>query len=151
MKAKTVSKSDNGNSTSGLSKVGRVFIIQQPRPKSDGWVPNFEPATQFGALHYIFDAGDRAYADPRAAAAKAFAKLFDFDDNVDFLLATGFGDPTCRDVVVDLMARMGHQPRYLNWSRGKGLDGEWTNEVGYYIPIEVGKAVAEFLTTQPRK
>lgn len=99
---------------------------------------------------FIFDAGDRAYADPKAAIKKAYGKLMDFNDKTDFLLSAGFGDPFCSILVDILMAKLGHSPQYLYWSRGRGPNGEMSNETGYYFPLPTA-AVNEFLTTQPKK
>jgi hypothetical protein len=116
----------------------RVFIVQQPRPKSDtGWVPNFETATQYGALHFIFDQGDRAYADPEAARCKAVARLADFNPEQDYLLWASFGDPACLWLVIMMLACRGYSKlRFLYWSRGR-KDGVMSNEAGYYFPIEL--------------
>lgn len=115
----------------------RVFIIQQPRPKGDGWVPNFEPATQYGRLEFVFDAGDRAYADPTEAKKKAASRLSDFHADKDFLLWANFGDPATLWLTIMLLVAIGNKKlKFLYWSRGRQA-GVMSNEAGFYFPVEL--------------
>jgi len=113
----------------------RVFIIQQPRPKADGWVPNFESATKYGTLHFVYDLSDRAYADPHQASVKAQTKLADFNPIRDYILPTVFGDPATTWVVIQVLARRCDQLKYLYWSRTRDENGVMSNEVGYYYEV----------------
>lgn len=125
----------------------RVFIVQQPKPKADGWVPDFEPATEFGTLHFIFDAGDRPYSDANGARRKALIKLRDFDPEVDYILDPRFGDPAASWEVLKLLVALKKEPRMLYWSRGRGENGEMTNERGYYFEY-APPSIFEFLKQQ---
>lgn len=119
------------------TSVGTVYIIQQPRPKDGGWVPNFEPATQYGKLDFIFDCGDRAYADPLAAKKKICSRMAKFDPEKDFLLWANFGDPaTCWLTIMVLVAAGHKRLKFLYWSRGKSTEG-MSNENGFYFPVEL--------------
>jgi len=115
-----------------------VYIFQQPRPrKSDGWVPNLEPATKYGKLKFIFDAEDKPHLDPSAALTKAVARLKDFDAEKDYLCWTNFGDPASQWLVIMLLSGRGNNLlRFLYWSRGKGANG-MSAENGYYFPVEL--------------
>jgi len=114
-----------------------VFIIQQPRPKEDGWTPNFEPATKYGNLAFIFEANDRTYADPSSARKKALAKLKDFDSDHDYLLWANFGDPASLWLTIMVLVAQGHRRlKFLYWSRGKSAEG-MSNENGFYFPVEL--------------
>ncbi len=117
----------------------KVFIIQQSTPRaSDGWTPNLEPATKFGALHFIFDASDKPHLDPPAAMKKAIGRLRDFDGERDYLCWSNFGDPAAMWSVVMLLAGTGTDTiRFLYWSRGKGSDGRMSNQNGFYFPVEI--------------
>lgn len=119
----------------------RVFIVQRPRPKADGWVPNFQAATKYGTLHFVFDIGDRAFNNPDAAMLKARTVLSDFNPDTDYILNVGFGDPMCGVVVDWLMAtRFGVQARkvqYLYWNRTVMPDGQIDKINGYYVPLPV--------------
>lgn len=114
-----------------------------------GRMPNFEPATQFGRLVYIFDASDRAFTDIKASARKAMSKLFDFDDESDYIIASSFGDPICDKIVTHVLVEMGKRPKYLAWSRAR-VNGEWTNDTGHYIESPVGETVAEIFDGEPQ-
>ena len=111
-----------------------VYAIQQPRPK-EGWTPNLQPATDFGRIEFIFDQGDRIYADPKAALKKARARLADFDPLTDYLLWPNFGDPAGQYLVCAYLTSLGYNAlRWLYWSRGR-IEGRASNENGYYVPI----------------
>lgn len=115
-----------------------VFIVQRPRPRAkDGWMPNLQPATEYGKLEFIFASEDRAYASPKEARAKASARLHSFDPSTDFICWTNFGDPACMWIVIMLLVAKGHRTlRFLYWSRGI-KDGQMSNDNGYYAPIEL--------------
>jgi hypothetical protein len=118
------------------SNSGRVFVVQKPRPKSDGWTPNLETATQYGRIEFVFDLADRAYADPSAAATKVASKLADFNPEKDFICWTSFGDPACLWIAIMYLARRYSKLRFLYWSRGR-KDGAMRNENGFYFPLEL--------------
>lgn len=114
-----------------------VYVIQQPRPKADGWTPNFEPATKYGKLDHIFDAGDRIYADPSSAKKKVLARLEKFDAENDFLLWSNFGDPASVWLTIMCLVAKGNlRLKFLYWSRGKSAEG-MSNENGFYFPVEL--------------
>lgn len=122
-----------------------VFIVQKPRPKDDGWVPNFEPATKYGKLDYIFEAGDRTYADPASAKKKICSRLASFNSEHDFLLWSNFGDPASLWLTIMVLVAEGHRRlKFLYWSRGKSTEG-MSNENGFYFPVELD------VTMLPRK
>ena len=119
----------------------RVFIIQQPRPKADGWTPSFDSAAKYGGLHYIFNKDERAEADPKAAMERVETALMDFNPEKDYILPTIFGDPATTWVTLlflgpYLWERGFDTIKFLYWSRGKGPEG-MSNDVGYYKPVEV--------------
>lgn len=114
-----------------------VYIIQQPRPKENGWTPNFEPATKYGKLATVFDAGDRAYADPTSARKKIVTKLANFGSEKDFLLWANFGDPACLWLTIMTLVATGRTKiKFLYWSRGKSATG-MSNDNGFYFPVEL--------------
>jgi hypothetical protein len=115
-----------------------VYVIQQPRPRaSDGWQPNLQPATEFGKIEFVFDGGDRAYADPQAARVKARNRLVHFDSSRDYLCWANYGDPACCWIVIMTLVSLGHQKlRFLYWSRGR-LGDKMSNANGFYVPIEL--------------
>lgn len=114
-----------------------VYIIQQPRPKDNGWTPNFEPATKYGKLATIFDSSERTYADPTAARKKLLSRLAKFDSNKDYLLWANFGDPASLWLTIMVLVATGRTKiKFLYWSRGKGATG-MSNENGFYFPVEL--------------
>ena len=121
----------------------KVFIIQQPRPdpKRNNWVPNFDSAADFGAIHFVFDQNERVHADPVASRVKAEEALKDFSPNRDYLLPTVFGDPAAAWLVIQLLTAQATYCqnkflKYLYWSRGRG-EGGMTNETGYYVECKI--------------
>lgn len=118
----------------------RVFIIQRPQPKAeDGWTPDLSPCLQYGAMEFVFEIGERAFADPAAARRKAEKKLEDFDPEKDFILWGNFGDPaTMWLVIMILVARGFKKLKYLYWSRRKSLASKFSDSPpGFYMPIEI--------------
>jgi len=114
-----------------------VYIIQQPRPKENGWTPNFEPATKYGKLTTVFDAGDRAYADPTSARKKIISKLANFNCDKDYLLWANFGDPACLWLTIMALVATGRtRIKFLYWSRGQSATG-MSNDNGFYFPVEL--------------
>lgn len=122
-----------------VESTSTVFVIQQPRPKTgEKWVPNLQPATQFGKLEFIFEASDRIYADPTEGRKKAAARLADFDSDRDYLLWTNFGDPAALWLVIMLLTLGGHKRlRFLYWSRGRATTGGMSTENGFYFPVDL--------------
>ena len=119
----------------------RVFIIQQPKPKIDGWVPSFDTAAKYGGLHFVFEQSDRAHLDPSLAIRKVSEALDDFNPDQDYLLPTIFGDPATTWVsicwLVPLLLDKGFKfLTFLYWNRGKGEEG-MTNANGYYSPCKI--------------
>ncbi len=115
-----------------MSKSSTVYVIQRPKPRTDGWSPDLSGAGIYGKLSFVFDPEDRAYVDPVAAIAKADAMLKDFDSKHDYLLWAQFGDPATMWTVISLLTLKGHtRLQYLYWSR-KRKDQPAD---GYYIPI----------------
>lgn len=114
-----------------------VYLIQQPKPrKSDGWMPDLQPATRFGRLITVMQAGETAWTNPDEAARKLKDEYSQFDPTRDFLLWTNFGDPCVLWLTIMVLVGMGHRSlSFLYWSRGKGPGG-MTNENGYYFPIK---------------
>ena len=115
----------------------KVFVIQKAKPRaSDGWMPNLEPATKYGAIHFIFDADDRPHLDPSTCLKKATFALRGFDPAQDYLCWSMSGDPASMWLVIMILAGTGaNSLNFLYWSRGKSEDGRMTNENGYYFPI----------------
>jgi len=112
-----------------------VYVIQQPKPKEGGWTPNLQPAVEYGRIEFVFDAGDRIYADPKAALEKARTRLKDFDPENDYLLWPNFGDPASQWLVVAHLTANGFNTlRWLYWTRGR-VGNAMSNENGFYIPI----------------
>ena len=112
-----------------------VYVIQQANPRH--WTPDLAPAAKFGAVHFIFDADERPYASTFEAMDKIADRLQDFDPATDYICWSNAGDPAGMWLIMAYLGR--HHPcfRVLYWSRGKGRDGNMTNENGYYFPIEI--------------
>src|SRR5687768_3122822 len=84
--SKTISPPEKRETT------GTVFIVQRPKPKSDGWVPDFSSASKYGRLDFIFDTDDKVWSNPTGAILKAQEKLKNFNPDVDYLLWPSFCD-----------------------------------------------------------
>lgn len=115
--------------------MGRVFITQQPRPNARGWTPNFNPATQYGSLHFVFSGSDHPYCNPDQAIEDAAHVLSDFDPDNDYVLYPNTGDPAAIYTVLIVLARMPiDKIRFLYWER-KMVDGVRSSTDGFYSPI----------------
>lgn len=123
-----------------------VWVIQQPRPKANGWTPNLQSATTYGRIEFVFDAGDRAYADPGAAIRKARTRLAFFNPDKDYICWTHFGDPATLWLSIMLLAQRFSKLKFLYWSRSrvvKARTEEFPPEEdggGFYFPIEIDVA-----------
>lgn len=112
-----------------------VYVVQQPVPNQHGWVPDLTPATEFGAIKYIFDGGENVYALPGPMMKKAQSILRDFDPENDYILWTNMGDPaalwtTCFSLVLLGFSKV----RILYWNR-KRVSGKRDYKNGFYVPI----------------
>lgn len=115
-----------------------VYVIQTPRPKSDGWTPNLEPASKYGKIEFVFPVGEKAWADPESSRHRAAERLKDFDPTRDYLCWANFGDPACLWIVIGmLVARGARSLKFLYWSRGRNEDGSSDKTHGHYFPVEI--------------
>lgn len=113
--------------------MSKVYLMQEPLPKSDGWTPDLSMAAEHGAIKAIFDRGDRVYIDTDSAVEKARLRLKDFDPNEDFLLWVGFADPSVQWLVPMVLVDMGYKEiNYLFWSKRPNSPNG-----GYYYPIKI--------------
>lgn len=117
-------------------RLPRVFVIQQPKPNRNNWVPNLEPATQFGAIHYLFNGQERPADDPDAALDDVIAMLEreEYQPDVDYILWPNTGDPI--GVYATLLAIGQNYPccQVLNWDR-KLVNGESSKTEGFYTAV----------------
>ncbi len=122
-----------------VTRPPKVFVAQFPRPKADGRTPNLQPATQYGAIEFVFDASDRPHADMPSAIKKAQAVLSDFNPAKDYVLDIGAGcDPFAYKAVIRvLLDWWDDKIMHLCWSRGVKENGELDKENGYYFPVPV--------------
>jgi hypothetical protein len=114
----------------------RVFVIQQPVPTTRGWVPNLEPATDFGAIHFIFQGDERPTTAPDVSFIRAWERLKDFDQNVDCILWPNSGDPAAVFATLLLLGRRLdiRKVTFLMWQRGFENGIRYKND-GFYTPI----------------
>jgi hypothetical protein len=117
-----------------LAHKSRVFVVQQPRPNNQGWTPNLGPATQYGAIHFVFSGSDRPQDDTRQAMIQAAERLQDFDPTKDFVVWPYTGDPAGAWAVMLVLGNMDiDYIRVLCWQR-KLENGE-RNGDGFYTPL----------------
>lgn len=110
----------------------RVYIIQRPRPKQDGWTPDLTPAAQYGAIDFIFEAGDRPGLDVRHAAKIAAERLEYFDPDQDYLLWPNFADFAALHIVTMLLVASGCKMlKFLQFEKRRDGNGSC------YIPLEI--------------
>jgi hypothetical protein len=107
-----------------------VYVTQQPKPNRHNWVPNLEPATQYGALHFIFGAESQPYCHPRSSMLTAKKALANFDPEKDYVLCPNSGDPAALWCVLLALGSAGiDQVQMLYWNKPNN------NFKGYYVPI----------------
>lgn len=119
------------------SSFPKVYVVQSPKPNGKGWTPNLEPATQFGALHFIFSAEDRPNLNPTQAVQICSNILKDFRPDTDFLLYPNAGDPAGMWAAVISLCCLGvSHINFLYWERKLGADGQRVPNSGWYQPIK---------------
>lgn len=114
-----------------------VFITQQPRPNRRGWMPNLDPASEFGNCHFVFNSAERPSLNPDSAIIKAGYQLRSFDCEKDFILWPNTGDPAALwAVIMALCSRTDvHQIQFLYWER-KLVNNQRSSTEGWYVPIK---------------
>lgn len=119
--------------------MAKVYIIQRPIPNNAGWTPDLQPASQYGAIEFIFDSEDRVYADPVAAKRKLLSKLRDFNSEEDYLCWCNAGDPASLWLTIQVLSSNGHKKlQYLYWRKAR-KGSEHTG--GHYIPITLDSTI----------
>lgn len=112
-----------------------VYVTQQPRPNARNWVPNLEPATQYGELKYVFSGDEAVYCNPVSMMQECWDRLKDFDPDEDYILWPNTGDPAaCWAVIMTIMSYGLDKIQFLYWDRKMDEDGRRTNE-GFYTPV----------------
>lgn len=114
--------------------MSRVFVTQQPTPNNKNWTPNLEPALRYGAIHFVFDGGDKPYTDTEAAIEQAHAALKNFDPEEDYILWPSSGDPAATWAVMLVISRLAAKVRVLYWERSL-RDGVRSSSEGFYTPL----------------
>jgi hypothetical protein len=117
-----------------------VYVVQQPKPNGKGWMPNLEPASQFGALKFIFAADDRPNLNPTQAVQICANVMKRFRPDVDFLLWPNAGDPAGMWAAIialcTLCADISHI-NFLYWERKlDAATGERVPNGGWYQCIK---------------
>jgi hypothetical protein len=118
-----------------------VYVVQQPKPNGKGWMPNLEPASQFGALKFIFAADDRPNLNPTQAVQICANVMKRFRPDVDFLLWPSTGDPAALySTLIAIMTKLDQSLPFINflyWERN--LDpgtGDRKQDSGFYVPLK---------------
>jgi hypothetical protein len=122
--------------------MSRVYVIQQPRPDKRGWEPDLSSASDFGAIHFIFDSADRPSTDVAWAERKARHKLQEFDPAADYILWPGIGDPLAVSIVMKVLFTSGSEITGVNinmliWNRKLSSDGARLLRSGFYTPVTI--------------
>lgn len=112
-----------------------VYVIQQPVPNRRNWTPDLTPATEFGAIKYIFSGSDHVYALPDSMMKKAQEALKNFHSENDYLLWPNTGDPAALWTACFALVLLGFEKvDILYWNR-KQKDGKRDYNSGFYLPI----------------
>ena len=115
--------------------MARVFVTQQPRRNSQGWQPNLSPAAQFGAIHYVFEAGEQPFSNTGWAMVHAAKVLRDFNPEEDYVLWPNTGDPAAAWAVMIVLALRGlSKIKTLYWER-KLVGNRRDTRSGFYSPV----------------
>lgn len=113
--------------------MAKIYLIQEPMPKSDGWTPDLSTAAEHGAIVPVFEKNDKVYIDTVSAVAKAKERLKDFNPDEDFLLWAGFADPSAQWVTCLVLGSMNiKEAKFLFWSKRPSSPNG-----GYYYPIKI--------------
>lgn len=115
---------------------GTVYVIQQPRPNKQGWMPDLSSANKYGKIEYVFGSHERIYALPGPSLFKARKIFREFNQDQDYILWPGVGDPAA--LVVAMIALMECDIDYfkqLYWDRKRDDNGQRTAANGFYVPL----------------
>lgn len=114
-----------------------VYVTQQPAPNKHNWVPDLNPAAQYGPIAYIFPPGPVFMATAKSMLHAKNA-LKTFDPNSDFICWPSAGDPAALYIAVMALMSLGHKKvNYLYWSRNLSISGARVKSSGCYLPITV--------------
>jgi hypothetical protein len=118
-----------------------VFVVQQPRPFRDRQtgemrLPDLSPATQYGAVRFVFGEKDQPGLTPGHAFVKARHELKEFTDQ-DYLLWAG-GDPAGLLIAGMVAARVNMgRVNFLRWERNSNRVTPGQGAPGFYVPVEL--------------
>jgi hypothetical protein len=124
--------------------VGRVFVTQQPVKNRRNWVPNLQPATQYGAIHFIFTGEERPHENPTAAVEQAAKALATFRADEDYILWPNTGDPAAVWATIIALSQvcLDDYVNILYWDR-KLVHGVSSKTEGFYVAIKFPLSVSE--------
>ena len=116
-----------------------VWVIQQPVPNRQGWMPDFSSAIEYGEIQYIFGANEKVYALPGPSLFKARKLLRErFNSEKDYVLWPNTGDPMACIIACMVLGEMEFDDvKCLYWNRKRDEDGNRDSKSGFYFPINV--------------
>jgi len=116
-----------------------VYVVQQPVPNKNGWMPDFSNAAEYGEIQYIFNADEKVYALPGPSLFKVRKLLREtFDYKKDYILWPNIGDPMSCIITAAAIGEMGYDYiKCLYWNRKRDADGNRDAKAGYYFPIQI--------------
>ena len=115
-----------------------VFVVQQPRPNKNNWVPDLSSAAEYGPLEYVFDSHEKVFALPGPSLFKAAKLMRDkFNFEKDYILWPSAGDPMAfaalmlafKDLNIDYI-------HFLIWDRKRDATGQRDPRNGFYVPVK---------------
>lgn len=121
--------------------MGTIFICQKPKPGPSGVTYDVGPATEYGAVKFIFDAYENPSTNPEASINKVRKALENFDVDTDYCVAAG-GDPYGLLLMGFVVNELQLPIKWLRFERlrtrpAPGETSSSRSTSGYYIPVEM--------------
>jgi|SRR3990172_11783882 len=112
-----------------------VYVPQYPQRSSTGWQPNMASATNYGELHYLFDADEQFIGHMNSCIQKGMRTLKNFKPEEDYVVFPP-SSPIALIIIIMCLVYHGHEEiNFLYWDRIKNDQNERVS--GHYIPVKI--------------
>jgi hypothetical protein len=118
-----------------------VYVAQQPRPFRDRHsnsvrLPDLSPATQYGAVRFVFGDQDQPGLMPGQSVLQARKALATFCDD-DYILWAG-GDPVALMIAGFVAAQINKgRVKFLRWEKNSNRVAPGQGAAGFYMPVDL--------------
>lgn len=115
-----------------------VFVIQEPSPNRNNFMPDLSSAAEYGKLEYVFFSDEQVFADTGNSREAAREVLADFNPKHDYILWPGMGDYAAFAQTINALRDNGVEEfSMLYWNRKRNTDGGRSRTKGFYTPCKL--------------